>query len=258
MTIDEPEPTTPLQPSSSILSSRSSSSASSSSISLDKSDIRSNSGICKDLVKGKEDIRANGSFESLFGSTPSQSEVEIAISLLKKFFEQVLSSQGSELKWPVQILEGPVPRILMSYGLGKLYEAFHLLQIDPSVKRLVISLSTDEALWKAIMNNKCVRMLLEPLRPGKAKGGRQISTSEGEDLAASILVWLWNVTKEKVLELAEKFQSLMNEIFQSPQNDTERRNEELEDKVISSLLLSVVIMLIVVVIRIYKNIWILH
>ncbi|KAL5571837.1 hypothetical protein UlMin_021434 [Ulmus minor] len=199
-----------------------------------------------EAVNLKEDNKPNGTFfNSVLGSVPSQSEVETAISLLQNFIEQV---KGSELKW----LEGPVPRILVSYGIRKVYDAFQLLQIDPSVKRLVVSLSSDKAIWEAIMNNESVQKLREPSRSGESR--RQIGTTEGAELAASIMDWLWNVTKAKWVELVEKFQSLAK-IFESSQNEKGRwktareRNEELGDKIRSSLFLSIVILLIVVVSR---------
>lgn len=87
-------------------------------------------------------------------------------------------------------------------------------------------------------------------------GGPQ-NANEEPDLGAQIWLWIWDITKVKVLELFEKFQSLMSEVLQHPKiekrNHSAAENEDqLEDKVRSSLLLSVVILLIVVVARMYR------
>ncbi|PON61196.1 hypothetical protein PanWU01x14_147860 [Parasponia andersonii] len=194
---------------------------------------------------GKEDmIKASGSFpQSVFGPVPSQSEVQMAISLLHNFM-QALSSRGSDSKWLVEMFDGGVPRILLSYGLRRLYNAFQLLQTDTCVKRLVVSLSSDKALWDAIMNNELVRKLGEPLCSAETE--RQQIRSKEPEVVATILKWIWDMTKAKVMELIGKFLSLMNEMDNPGE---EKSEDQLEDKVRSSLLLSVVILLIVVVAR---------
>ena len=71
-------------------------------------------------------------------------------------------------------------------------------------------------------------------------------------MATRILMWILDATKAKVIELIEKFLSLVNELFQPPKsnNPTEGNKEQMEEKIRSSLLLSVVILLIAVVARI--------
>lgn len=61
-----------------------------------------------------------------------------------------------------------------------------------------------------------------------------------------------DVMKAKVVELVDKFKSLVDEIFESaPQKDrmTAESRECLEEKLKSSVLLSIIILLIVVVTR---------
>ncbi|GMN56348.1 hypothetical protein TIFTF001_025469 [Ficus carica] len=81
-----------------------------------------------------EDVGASGFFSpSVFGNIPSVSEVEFAISVLRTFIQAVTSCR-SESNWLVQMLDGHTSRILMACGLRRVYEAFQLLEIDPSVK----------------------------------------------------------------------------------------------------------------------------
>lgn len=66
-----------------------------------------------------------------------------------------------------------------------------------------------------------------------------------------------DVTKAKIMQLIETFQSLVNEMFLPPEtppseNPTADDEDQFEAKVRSSLLLSVVILLIVVVTRFHK------
>lgn len=72
-----------------------------------------------------------------------------------------------------------------------------------------------------------------------------------QDLATRIMMWILEITKAKVMELIESLRELVNEIFQSSgrEQPTAEVNDQLDDKVRSSVLLSIVILLIVVVTR---------
>lgn len=75
------------------------------------------------------------------------------------------------------------------------------------------------------------------------------------NLGSDILRWILEITKAKVMELIDKFQLLMNEVFSL--DDKGKASEEtlgpgnLEDKLRSSLLLSLVILLIVILGRLH-------
>ncbi|PRQ32438.1 hypothetical protein RchiOBHm_Chr5g0046391 [Rosa chinensis] len=51
-------------------------------------------------------------------------------------------------------------------GRQRVYEAFSLLQNESSVQRIVVSLSSDRAVWDAVMNNEVVRELRESFYAG--------------------------------------------------------------------------------------------
>ncbi|XP_015887680.3 uncharacterized protein LOC107422698 [Ziziphus jujuba] len=202
-----------------------------------------------ELANGK-DARASGfSYNSVFGPVPSQSEVQTAASFLQNFGHGI-SPSGSELKWLLEMVERRVPRTL----LRSVYDAFQLWQTDPWVQRLVVSIASDKAVWDAIMNNELVRKLREPLCADET--GKPQNSNEEADLGAQIWRWICEITKLKVVELIEKFQSLMDEMFYPPQ--TEKGNpaadgeDQLRDKLRSSLLLSVVVILVVVVARLQR------
>nr|DAD47732.1 TPA_asm: hypothetical protein HUJ06_017669 [Nelumbo nucifera] len=118
-----------------------------------------------------------------------------------------------------------------------------------SSARMVISLSTDKAVWDAVLNNEVVRELKESLCA--AENGSQQSSQGSSNVAGSILRLILDGTKAKAMELIEKIRKLVNEIFQAPEREktTEGILGLFEDRLRSSLLLSVVVLLIVVISR---------
>ncbi|XP_057980153.1 uncharacterized protein LOC131165976 [Malania oleifera] len=213
----------------------------------------------------REDKRAAGSCrDSNFGTVPSQIEVKNAISALQELTTvsgmnasdqnaiaariiHETSSPGSGLNWVQSLLFFCDPRILQSHGYRRICDAFRLLRAEPSVQKMVVSLSTDKAVWDAIMNNKAV----QELRVSHSAEERPQSSNEEPGFSTYILSWILHLTKATVMELIEKFKSLVNEIFQPPDSEkhTAETKDTLEEKLRSSVLLSVVILLIVVVTR---------
>uniref|UniRef100_A0A5B7BX48 Uncharacterized protein n=1 Tax=Davidia involucrata TaxID=16924 RepID=A0A5B7BX48_DAVIN len=199
-------------------------------------------------VDGREDKRASGLFnyDFVFGPVPSPIEVEKAISDLQSFMLGFCPS-GSELEQMLYLYD---PRMLQSLGYSRVYDAFRLLHTDPSVQRMVTSISSDKAVWDAVMNNKAVQELRESLCTAKEERPEAQSSNEDSDsdMATLILNWILGIIKAKVMELIEKFGSLVNEIFQPPEKG-KLVSFQLEEKLRSSFLLSIVILLLVVVTR---------
>ncbi|THG18573.1 hypothetical protein TEA_010853 [Camellia sinensis var. sinensis] len=209
----------------------------------------------------KTTIRTHSShYGSVFGSVPSRTEVQKAISDLQRFMHGFCSP---EYEWLHQILHLYDPRMLKSLGYyGRVDDAFRLLQSEPSVQvtpftlfntlnheRMVTSISSDKAVWDAILNNEAVQNLQESLYTAKEE--RPQSSSVESDLATLLVNWILDITKAIVLEIIEKFSSLVNKIFQLPEKKeiNAEITDQLDDKLISSLLLSILILLIVVVTR---------
>ncbi|KAL7258619.1 hypothetical protein ACSBR1_004689 [Camellia fascicularis] len=196
----------------------------------------------------KTTIRTHSShYGSVFGSVPSRTEVQKAMSDLQRF---MLGFCSPEYEWLHQILHLYDPRMLKSLGYyGRVDDAFRLLQSEPSVQRMVTSISSDKAVWDAILNNEAVQNLQESLYTAKEE--RPQSSSVESDLATLLVNWILDITKAIVLEIIEKFSSLVNKIFQLPEKKeiNAEITDQLDDKLISSLLLSILILLIVVVTR---------
>ncbi|XP_073023487.1 uncharacterized protein [Primulina eburnea] len=107
-----------------------------------------------------------------------------------------------------------------------------------------------KAVWEAIQSNKAVQDLQGSIFAAKKE--RLLNCSEEEpDIMALIIRWILKFTRSKLLELAESFGLLVNEMIQSSPKDkpTSELDHLLEEKVRSSLLLSVIIMLIAVISR---------
>ncbi|XVE76895.1 hypothetical protein DITRI_Ditri13aG0017200 [Diplodiscus trichospermus] len=183
-----------------------------------------------EAIDAKQNERVTGSFNDfVFGSVPSKSEVENAVSALLNFIHE--------------------SSLLLSQGL-KVYNSFVLLLTDPSVKMLVISLSCDKAFWDAVTNNELVRKLIDLPRPAVENGRPRNSKAEAE-LSNDILQWILDMAKAKIAELLLKFQSLLNQVFMGEKPDEQNR-DQLEEKIRSSLLLSIVTLLIVIVARVQR------
>ncbi|XAR63233.1 hypothetical protein NMG60_11023103 [Bertholletia excelsa] len=197
----------------------------------------------------RERISSSHRVESLFWRVPSQSEVEKALSDLQDF---MTGAHTCESGWFQRLLPLCDPRTLQSLGYARVEEAFRLLQTDPSVQRMVISMSSDPAVWNAILNNQVVQKLQESLlRLGKEE--RAESTNEEPELVTLLLKWILDISRAVIMELIQRFSSLVCDLFQLPERKeaASEINSELDIKLRSSLLLSILILVIVVVTRAY-------
>ncbi|XP_050236763.1 uncharacterized protein LOC126686662 [Mercurialis annua] len=178
-------------------------------------------------------------YNDVFGSVPSQFEVETAVAALEKFVMKGFSSCG-------------VLQVLDTYV--RVEDAFRLLQTDPVIKKLVVSLSSDKAVWNAILNNQTLRQIRGSLLC-LAENCRIQGSNQERDAVTCILDWILSITNSTFSELVLKFQSLMNEIFKSPEKKrtpAANRRKDVDDKIGSSLFLSVVILMIVVMARLLR------
>ncbi|XP_021903301.1 uncharacterized protein LOC110818663 isoform X2 [Carica papaya] len=152
---------------------------------------------------------------------------------------------GGVLRWVHPIIESWIYE-------KKIFNAFRLLQTEPSIKRVVISLASDKAVWDAITNNELVRELRQSACLGESERVEG-SFKEGKSVGRDIVRWIWSITMCKITELMAKFQILVNELFQAQVAKVERKGaasgEKLEEKLTLLLLLSVITLLIVIISR---------
>ncbi|XP_059460718.1 uncharacterized protein LOC132189900 isoform X4 [Corylus avellana] len=232
-------------------------------------------------VDGVEDEKPHGYFDDfVLGPVPSKDEVQDAVSALQQVFDparnsklvwdkyafdldkdvadQVKTPTGSELDWMEPSPHLCNSRTLQPHGSDRVYDAFHLLHTEPSVQKMVISLSSDKAVWDAVMNNEVVRELrdsyyavekMTPLDPDESSGN-----SDDSNEATNILRWIFDNTKAKFMEAINKITKLMNNLFQSADDEktTAGATDPFKEKLKSSFLLSVMVLLVVVLGRANK------
>ncbi|KAK4351168.1 hypothetical protein RND71_030481 [Anisodus tanguticus] len=171
---------------------------------------------------------------------------------------EVLSSSGSVSDWIEPSMHICNSKLLQSYGSSRVYDAFHLLQTEPSIQKMVISLSSDKAVWDAFLNNEAVREIRDSLKPVDAadNGLPARSSEEGFDKSDSdgtidIISWIVVNTKGKMMEIVEKIIDVVNEWFQPPEKEktSEGNTDSFDEKLRTSFFLSVVVLLVVVVAR---------
>ncbi|KAK4734305.1 hypothetical protein R3W88_008566 [Solanum pinnatisectum] len=171
---------------------------------------------------------------------------------------EALSSSGSVSDWIEPSIHICNSKLLQSYGSNRVYDAFHLLQTEPSIQKMVISLSSDKAVWDAVLNNEAVREIRDSLKEvDAADNGLQTGNSEeglnksDSDGTVDIISWIVVNTKEKVLEIVEKIIEFVNEWFQPPEEEktSEGNTDPFEEKLRTSFFLSIVVLLVVVVAR---------
>ncbi|KAI4332674.1 hypothetical protein L6164_017564 [Bauhinia variegata] len=205
----------------------------------------------------------------ILGYPPSEDEVEDAVFALQHAFGSAspfkhvrdkykyeLDNDGSDqLDWVEPSLTPSGPRTLQAQGSEGVSYAFRLLQNDPSVQRMVKSLSSDKAVWNAVLNNEAVRELRESIFEDEEHSSEsQDGTSEVETgTTANIVMQIFHSAKSKFMEVIEKITGIMNGLFQ-PENQKTTAEEEVEaepcgrfnETVRIGFMLSIAVMLVVV------------
>ncbi|KAL3834650.1 hypothetical protein ACJIZ3_009386 [Penstemon smallii] len=231
---------------------------------------------CVDGIE-EEDERARLFYEDfVFGNVPSSDEVNHAVSALQQvlepsFYKRVPKEEfeedtvkdvvdevnspmafgkkiSSEMDWIEPSMHLCNSRILQPRGSDRVYDAFRLLQTEPSVQKMVISLSSDRAIWDAVLNNEAVKELRADIN------GIGEKTDEGSDDGSNplkdIMSWVFVNSKAIIMQMIDKIAKIVNEAFQ-PLNEEKNggSKDPLEENLKTSLFLSIVVLLIVVVTR---------
>ncbi|GMI67321.1 hypothetical protein like AT4G25170 [Hibiscus trionum] len=226
-------------------------------------------------------------YDFVFGPVPSVAEVENAVSALQRVAGVSSSrelirdkfncnpdketgyqfpspgtssmhrvrSAGSELEWMEPSMQLYDTRAFQPYVTNSVHDAFRLLQTDPTVQKMVISLSSDEAIWNAVLNNEAVRELRKSC-PAEAEDSSSLifDESSGENFDESsettnVVKWILDNTKEKILQLFDKITKLVHELFKLPPDEETKTADPFDEKLRISMALSVLVLLVVVVTR---------
>ncbi|KAL8051016.1 hypothetical protein ABFX02_06G118400 [Erythranthe guttata] len=129
------------------------------------------------------------------------------------------------------------------------YDAFHLLHTQTSVQRMVVSLSSDKALWDAVMNNEAVKDLRRSLHQDNnvVVGESSGEGSGGSNPVKDLLSWIVANAKSRMMQLIDTMAKFVSQYFEL-QNE-EEKGDPLDEKLKTSLLLSIIVLFVVVVTR---------
>ncbi|XP_073310617.1 uncharacterized protein [Primulina huaijiensis] len=241
---------------------------------------------CEDLEW--EVVEGSGGYERaarafyddfVFGTIPSRDEVQHAVSALQQVAgirypsEELADDSGTnfpnENGSPMGIIKSisseelesdwiePSPDLchskqLQPRGSQRVYDAFHLLQTDPSVQRMVISLSSDKAVWDAVLNNDVVRELRGSITQvdNEVRESAEAASDDGSNPLKDIMDWVFVNARAKIMELINKITGIVHDIFHPSDEGKKDDMDSVEGKLRTSLLLSVVVLLIVVLSRV--------
>ncbi|KAJ1272147.1 hypothetical protein BS78_06G180900 [Paspalum vaginatum] len=210
-----------------------------------------------------------------FGVPPTDDEVRAAVDSIKKVFENsaAVDPEAADLQALALPISGhplssgifvnhfaldsdpsdvrldewtePAMLVLNSSALltkehRAVLDAFHLLQEDTSVQKMVMALSTDKAVWDAVMNNEVVQEFKKSFQDAKETDFKGSSTAPG------FMMWVLESTQAKIREFLEKILGLVNMLFHAGD-----KNFDMSDDVVRmSFMLSVFVFIVVTVARI--------
>uniref|UniRef100_A0A0E0CPB3 Uncharacterized protein n=1 Tax=Oryza meridionalis TaxID=40149 RepID=A0A0E0CPB3_9ORYZ len=123
-------------------------------------------------------------------------------------------------------------------------DAFRLLQKDPNVQKMVMSLSCDRAVWDAVMNNEAVQEFRRSFQDEKETAGKKGNPGG----PAGVLKWILGNTQAKLMEFMNNIMKIVNMLFHS--DDDEAKPDLYTDAVKVSFMLSVFIFIVVAIARI--------
>ncbi|KAL9237133.1 hypothetical protein vseg_011719 [Gypsophila vaccaria] len=160
------------------------------------------------------------------------------------------SSKGSDLDWVEPSMQLYDQRLAHSYGWEKVYDAFHLLQTEPSVQKMVVSLSSDKAVWDAVLKNETVREIRDLyLKAAEATPVNTDKISDPSNENSNILKWIMEHMKGKLLEVVGNITQFVGGLLKPPNPDKSEESLAFSEKLKTSFLLTIVVLLVVVVTR---------
>ncbi|XP_020263519.1 uncharacterized protein LOC109839488 [Asparagus officinalis] len=208
-------------------------------------------------------------------------EAEEAICTIQQIFVPITSTQVAEVKYPSSVDGEVVDEVISSTevisrdcssesesdwiepalhlynsrssqysGKEHILDAVHLFQTNPPFKRMVSALSTDPAVWDAVMKNEVVQELKKSFYEARSSSEPH-TPDEDPGIPTGILRWIMDSTKGKIMEFFGMISKLVNDIF--PPHYEDKEPKPFDNVVKSSFMLSVAVFIIVVMTRIQKG-----
>ncbi|XP_020585246.1 uncharacterized protein LOC110027933 [Phalaenopsis equestris] len=176
-----------------------------------------------------------------------QEEVKDKAAISTKILPRSLSSE-SQSDWIEPVMHLYSSKNSQSQEREKVLDAFRLLQMNPSIQKVVVSLSSDRAVWDAVMKNEVVQEFKKCFY--EAESNPQ-EPDAGDSLPANgILKWIVDA-KVKVMEVLDKIAKQLSQIFNS--GGTKSEDDIFDNVLQSSFMLSVLVFIVVVMNRVLKS-----
>ncbi|XP_047967275.1 uncharacterized protein LOC125211492 [Salvia hispanica] len=200
------------------------------------------------VTRTDEDETAARAFydDYVFHSVPSADEVHHAVSALQLALGSSSPTQEcDEIEWFEPSHNHYSTKEMQRRPSNDVVNnAFHLLETEPCVQRMVVSLSSDKAVWDAVMNNEVVK----ELRGSMHRVGSLVSESSGGpsgDGDGNMISWVVKFAKAKIMQVMDLITKLVGDVFKGGK----KGDDGLDEKVKSSLLLSILVLAVVVLAR---------
>ncbi|XP_039042395.1 uncharacterized protein LOC120181300 [Hibiscus syriacus] len=163
-------------------------------------------------------------------------------------------STGSEFEWIEPSMQLYDTRVYQN----SVYDALHLLQTDSLIQKMVMSISSDEAIWNAVLNNEVVKELRKSYCAAEDSSGSlsfdessgEKSDESSETMNINIVKWIFDSTRGKILEVFDKLTKLFSGLFKLlPPSEETGTADTFDAKLRISMVLSVLVLFIVGVAR---------
>ncbi|PNT69172.1 hypothetical protein BRADI_3g50647v3 [Brachypodium distachyon] len=186
-------------------------------------------------------------FENSYGAADSD-ETEKQLALLSTSVHSSSSNSSGSDDWVE-----PAAYVLNSTAFltrehRGVLDAFRLLQRDPNVQKMVMSLSCDKAVWNAVMNNEAVQEFRRSFQDAK-----EIGRKGNPGGPAAVLKWILGKTQAKIMEFFDNVMKIVSMLF-NPQSD-EEKPDMYSEAVKVSFMLSVFVFIVVAIARINYEPW---
>ncbi|THU69058.1 hypothetical protein C4D60_Mb08t10360 [Musa balbisiana] len=162
--------------------------------------------------------------------------------------ESSVDCQSDWIEPAIQLYES---NFLKSRGEERVFNALQLYQRNATVQRMVVSLSSDAAVWDAVMNNEVVQQLRRSFHEDGSASSEIGNSDEHADTKTDFLGWILGTAKSKIMEFMDQISKLAHRIFHT-QKELNEKNTAFDDVVKSSFIISIIVFMIVIVTRINK------
>ncbi|KAI4340819.1 hypothetical protein MLD38_025621 [Melastoma candidum] len=245
--------------------------------------------VCVDGFEGEDPDDGYYFDDFVLGDVPSKDEVESAVLAVQKAFDpsyypHVWDGQGFPLQNDVSsvlVLGFPPDRAsevdqndfkedhalptgaIQNYGTERVFDAFDMLRNEPSVQKMVMSLSSDKAIWEAVLNNEVVKELRESYKqensvleaaegtlfPNNTTDSPDRSTAKSNPFMNALL-WFFDNTRVKLLQMIENISKIVGQMIHPVGGDGQAKSlYSFEEKLRASFLLSIFVLMVVAVAR---------